>query len=247
MKLRIGFIVLSVVASLSAQQPAQTLRDSTTEAIANGQAITKAVTLQYPNSVNTGVLDGIGLIVKRSGAVAVITGTPERVATAEAILKQLDVAPLVPTPPAPRKSIQLTAYLIIASRSEAPGSPLPKDLESPVNQVASIFPYKSFNLLDSIELRLLNGSKGAAVKGILPQGQVYPHGGTYNLEVQRTELVEEPPANLIRISNLAINVNDVRVDTDVDMRENQKVVVGKANIDGSANALIVILTAKVVE
>jgi hypothetical protein len=31
------------------------------------------------------------------------------------------------------------------------------------------------------------------------------------------------------------------------MKENQKVLVGKANIDGSANALIVILTAKVVE
>jgi hypothetical protein len=249
MKLRIGLIVLAAVASLSAQQPAQTLLDSTREAIANGKAITKAVTLQYPNGVDGRVLDDIGLIVKRSGAVWVITGTPERVATAEAILKQLDVppTPFVRTPPPPRKSIQLTAYLIIASRNEVPGSPLPKDLESPVHQVASVFPYKSFSLLDSIELRLLNGTNGAEVKGILPQGQAYPQGGTYDLSVNRTELVEETPANLIRIGKLGIIVNNVRVETDVDMTENQKVVVGKANIDGSANALIVILTAKVVE
>jgi hypothetical protein len=102
-------------------------------------------------------------------------------------------------------------------------------------------------LLDSIELRLLNGTNGAEVKGILPQGQTYPHGGSYVLNVDRTELVEEKPANLIRISKLGIYINDVKIETDVDMTENQKVVVGKANIDGSANALIVILTAKVVE
>ena len=102
-------------------------------------------------------------------------------------------------------------------------------------------------MLDSIELRLLNGTFGGDVKGILPQGQAYPRGGTYSLSVQRTELVEEPTANLIRISKLGIVVNDVKIDTDVDMTENQKIVVGKANIDGSANALIVILTAKVVE
>jgi hypothetical protein len=247
MKLRIAFIILAAVTSASAQQPAQTLLDSTREAIASGKAITKAVALQHPDSVDGRVLDDIGLIVKRSGATWVITGTPERVATAEAILKQLDAAPIVRTPSAPRKSIQLTAYLIIASRNEIPGSPLPKDLESPVNQVASAFPYKSFNLLDSIDLRLLSGSFGSDVKGILPQGQAYPHGGSYTLSVQRTDLVEETPANLIRISKLSLNLNDVKVETDVDMRENQKVVVGKANIDGSANALIVILTAKVVE
>ena len=249
MKIRMVFIVLTAVATLAAQQPAQTLLDATREAIANGKAVTKAVTLQYPQSVDGRVLDDIGLVVRRSGGTWVITGTQERVASGEAILKQLDVPPASPvrfTPP-PRKSIQLTAYLVVASRNEVPGSPLPKELESPVNQVAAVFPYKEFNLLDAIELRLLNGTAGAEVKGILPQGQTYQHGGNYNLSVARTELVEETPANLIRISKLAIIVNDVRIETDVDMRENQKIVVGKANIDGSANALIVVLTAKVVE
>lgn len=246
MKFRIGLIVLAAVTSLFGQQPAQTLLLNTQNEIANGKAITKAVILQHPDSVDGRVLDDIGLIVKRSGATWVITGTPERVATAEAILKQLDVV-RTPVAAAPRKSIQLTAYLVIASRNEVPGSPLPKDLESPVNQVASVFPYKSFSLLDAIELRLLSGTFGGDVKGILPQGQAYPRGGTYSLSVQRTDLVEQTPANLIRLSKLGIVVNDVKVETDVDMTENQKIVVGKANIDGSANALIVILTAKVVE
>ena len=40
---------------------------------------------------------------------------------------------------------------------------------------------------------------------------------------------------------------DTGLNTDVDIREGQKVVVGKANMDGSDRASIVILTAKVVE
>ena len=40
---------------------------------------------------------------------------------------------------------------------------------------------------------------------------------------------------------------DTGINTDVDIREGQKVVVGKANMDGSDPASIVVLTAKVVE
>jgi len=40
---------------------------------------------------------------------------------------------------------------------------------------------------------------------------------------------------------------DTGINTDVDIREGQKVVVGKANMDGSDRASIVVLTAKVVE
>jgi len=40
---------------------------------------------------------------------------------------------------------------------------------------------------------------------------------------------------------------DTGIATDVDIREGQKVVVGKANMDGSDRASIVVLTAKVVD
>jgi hypothetical protein len=40
---------------------------------------------------------------------------------------------------------------------------------------------------------------------------------------------------------------DTGMSTDVDVREGQKVVVGKANMDGSDRASIVVLMAKVVE
>ena len=67
------------------------------------KTVTKAVTLKYPARVDTNVLDGIGLVIKRAGDVVVITGPQERVATAEAILKQLDVPPPPPAPAHPGK------------------------------------------------------------------------------------------------------------------------------------------------
>jgi hypothetical protein len=64
---------------------------------------------------------------------------------------------------------------------------------------------------------------------------------------------------VIRIDNLRVglkvpvvtggklNYIDTGIVTDVDIREGQKVVVGKTNMDGSDRASIVVLTAKVVD
>jgi len=238
MKRIIGLFVLVGTATLLPAQETQLQRAS----VAAEKMVTKVITLK--NNVNTNVLEGI-VIVKRSGDMVVVTGTPEHVDTAEAILKQLDVPP-PPRPVAPpRKSIQLTAYLIVASRSDVQGTPLPRELESPVNQVASVFPYKSFTLVDAIDLRLTDNA-GGDLKGIMPQGQQI-HGGGYVLSVGRIDLQGVSPDNLMRINKFSLVVNDVKLETDVDLREGQKVVVGKANIDGSSNALIVILTAKIVD
>jgi hypothetical protein len=219
------------------------------------------ITLKYPNRVDTSVLDGIGLTIKRSGDVVVITGMPDRVDTAEAILGRLDVPPPPPSPAVPKKDIQLTAYLIIASPSGTQGVPLPKELESPVSQVASVFPYKSFNLFDAIIVRGADGD-GGTWSGTLPQGQqTFPGGGSYLLQLRRIEVSPATPANLIRLGMFDLGVSivsgvdkegkdkiqHVGLQTAIDMKEGQKVVVGKANVDGSANALIVILTAKVAD
>ena len=97
------------------------------QAVINEDLVTKMVTLQYPERVSTNIIDGIGLTVRRSENLVVITGPKERVETAEAILHQLD-RPSPPRPQAPpKKDIQLTAYLVIASPSGAQGSTLPKE------------------------------------------------------------------------------------------------------------------------
>src|SRR6185312_16072810 len=140
MKLRVLTVFLAGAVSLLGQIPLN----------AGPDIITKMVTLKYPERVSMSIIDGIGLVVKRSENIVAITGPKERVETAEAILHQLDT-PSPPRPPAPlKKDIQVTAYLIIASPSGAQDTPLPKALEAPVNQIASIMPYKSFRLFDAV-------------------------------------------------------------------------------------------------
>jgi len=283
MKRNIGILIFFSVTTLFAQDPpdrsaarikaeaqrefeAQQAHQMAVEQAAQGKkTVTRALTLKYPNRVNTSVLDGIGLVIKRSGDVVVITGAQETVDTAEAILKQLDAPP--PPPADSGRDIQLTAYMIIASPSTVQGTPVPKDLDSAISQVSSIFPYKSFNLFDAIVMRMAPDSAGSPAKrgslsGALPQGQqTFASGGSYNLSVNSIEMTPATPANLLRLNNfdLALRIlagfdkdgkekyQVVTLDTNIDMKEGQKIVVGKANIDGSENALIVIVTAKVTE
>lgn len=229
--------------------------------LVNEKSITKVITLKYGNRIGSSdisLLDGIGLYnVKRSGDIVVVTGTQERVDIAESILKQLDVPPAPPRPAAPRKNILLTPYLIVASAAGAQGTSLPKELESAVTQVASVFPYKTFNLFDAIVLRVTDGN-GGSVEGILPKS-AFPTGGTYSLTVRQVST--EPTGGMVLNSfSLVVfigngldkdgkdKVQTVRLNTNlVEIADGQKVVVGKANIDGSSNALIVILTAKVID
>jgi hypothetical protein len=265
MKQTIGILALLSASSLFGQDPValQQARELQKAAEDAKHAVTKAITLKYPSRVDAGVLDGIGLVIKRSGDTVVITGLPERVDTAEAILKQLDVAP---PPVEQRRDVQLTAYLIIASPSAVQGTPVPKDLDSAISQVSSIFPYKSFNLFDAVVMRMVEGegrdAKRGHVSGALPQGQqTFSAGGSYDLSVSSLGLTPATPANLLRLNDFSLQlrilagvdkdghdkVQTVMLGTNVDMKEGQKIVVGKANIDGSENALIVILTAKVVD
>jgi hypothetical protein len=223
--------------------------------------VTKVVTLTYPERVSTSIIDGIGLIVKRSENLVAITGPRDRVEMAEAILHQLDVPATPRAPVPPKKDIQFTAYLIIASPTGTQTTPLPKELESAVNQVASIMPYKSFHLFDAVIMRGSDGSSGY-VGGVLPATQqTFVSGGSFIFRVGRAELTPATPANLLRLQNveLSVSINRgtdregkdkvqmVNLQTSIDMKEGQKVVVGKANIDGSENALLVILTAQIVD
>lgn len=280
MKRKIGVLILFSITPLFAQDGAARIQAEAQKELEAQQAhqlaleqaaevkktVTRAVTLKYANRVDTNVLEGIGLVIKRAGDVVVVTGPQERVDTAEAILKQLDVPPPPPAPVEQRKDVQVTAYLIIASPSAVQGTPVPKDLDSAVSQVSSIFPYKSFNLFDAVVMRMVEGEGRNATRGhlsgALPRGpQTFLNGGNYDLALGSVGLTPAAPANLLRLNDFGLTMRilegvdnngkdkfqTVSVSTNIDMKEGQKIVVGKANIDGSENALIVILTAKVAE
>jgi hypothetical protein len=74
----------------------------------------------------------------------------------------------------------------------------------------------------------------------------------YTFRVHSVGITSESKQVTVRIDDLMLQLEfsptqHAVINTSIDAKEGQKVVVGKANIDNADSALILILTAKVIE
>lgn len=175
---------------------------------------------------------------------------PKAVLTAiEESLQRLDV------PQAPAKNVQLDAYLLTAS-GQGSSANIPGDLEPVIKQLKSVFNYQGFRLLGTLSWRGRDG-KGGNVSGVLPSVSAdSTQTTTYTFGTNGVAITAEGKERTIRINDLTLRLDyflkgagnyHAIINTSIDAREGQKVVVGKANIDNADNALILVLTAKVIE
>jgi len=173
----------------------------------------------------------------------------EVLAAIEESLQRLDV------PQAPAKNVQLEAYLLTAS-GQGSSTNIPGDLEPVIKQLKSVFNYQGFRLLGTLSWRGRDG-KGGLVSGLLPSVSGDSAQLTsYTLSINWVAITSEGKERTIRINDLALRLDfpvkgagmqTAHINTSIDVHEGQKIVVGKANIDNADNALILILTAKVIE
>ena len=171
----------------------------------------------------------------------------------EQIIKRFDV------PPPPVQNIDVTIYLMSALGTPSSGA-VPPELEPVVKQLKSTFSYKGYQLIDTEVMRVRAG-QGGEVSGVVNGAPSVGPNKTLSQVKFRSALVStDEKGRAIRIDGLKVGLRipvmsgekqylyiDTGINTDVDIREGQKVVVGKANMDGSDRASIVVLTAKVVE
>jgi hypothetical protein len=181
-----------------------------------------------------------------------VSATPEAMAAIEDAIKRLDV------PSAAPQNVELTVYMLGGgSDSESQGA-LPKELDSVVAQLKNTFTYKSYRLLDVLTMRTRTG------KQVLTNS----NGGTV-----QTGTLSRPIITELRIDSVgvgadgAIRINGLRdnsrvpvsngngneytyqqvgVNADLDIKEGQKVVVGKVSINPN-EAMFLVLTAKVAQ
>lgn len=171
----------------------------------------------------------------RDMRVIAVTATKETLASIEEALKILDVAPVL------HKNIEVTGYILLASMKveSAPESP---DLAGVVKQMRALFPYKSYHLAETIVVRGRDGVR-CDTGGFLAEET---GGRRYNF----TYVATAKEAKLIRFDNLQLTLQlnqPVHLFTNVDVQDGQKVVVGKSNMTGGDSALILVLSAKVVD
>jgi hypothetical protein len=183
----------------------------------------------------------------------VLSGSPAKVAAAEAFLRKIDV---------PRRNIEAVFYIVAAGQKAGASGPLPPELEPVVKQLRSTFVYQSFRLLESAVARARENGDLTAT-GILPSTDPNAQQRTYSISADRVSIGATEKGNLIRFDKLRFNVTVLDMvksnlakkpeytytglSADIDVREGQKVVVGKSNFDTSDGTYFVIVTAKVVD
>ena len=141
----------------------------------------------------------------------------------------------------------------LETQNPQPGDQLPDALASTAKQLHGVFAYKGYNLLESFVLRGRDGQGGSA------DGTI--KNSTYSFRYQRASALDGSP-KIVTLQNLSLQIrmptgmrNDKGqpeyktsgVSTDIDIRDGQKVVVGKSDMNNGESPLILVVTAKVVE
>lgn len=189
-----------------------------------------------------------------------IEGGPADVAAAAEAAARLDV------PPEPTRSIELTAYILGASKSRDLQGSVPPALEEVARQLREVFGYRSVDLVDVLLLRVRDRGEGM-VRGVL-SGPA--EGVPYRLGLNKAFLADGADGGAVRIDGLifeASTPSDGRVEpgeaedaqtpyhkgflttlvTDVDVQVGQKAVVGKAATSGMREGLILVLEARILD
>jgi hypothetical protein len=172
----------------------------------------------------------------------------------EDAIKRLDVPAAAPS------NIDLMVYLVVGHEGENPvaSAPVPKDLDSVVTQLKNAFAFKSYSLLDVLALRTRTGQEASTTSS---GGAVQTGVGNTTQPVitsMRIGTASLGGDGSVHISNLAasikmpvssgngFNYQDLGLHTDLDIKEGQKVVIGRLGISKD-QALFLVMTVKVVQ
>jgi len=191
-------------------------------------------------------------------AVVIRGNSPADLDAAEALLKRFDAPPQ--QKPAATSQAEVTAYLILAVSGGPPDhrwgiekdppqpKPIPAELQGAVEEMKHTFSYDHYSLADAI---VLEPRGPGEQEGILPWGLYVQPYTTYSLAYSNTNVRNDNAVDLYDFQfSVKVPIGDKGVEskikTNVVIRENQKLVLGKIRLDPLYNAdLFLVLTAKV--
>ncbi|MBL8241247.1 MAG: hypothetical protein JNM66_27740 [Bryobacterales bacterium] len=177
--------------------------------------------------------------------IVVMHGPPEMVGAMEEALKKLDA------PAPPPKNVELTFHLLLAGPEGSAQGVLP-DLTGVVQQLQKTFALKAFRVLETAVVRAREG-QSLNTSGQMAAPATRDLNATYGLEARHVSIngsnvrLDRLRMSLRLPSGAANNFYDAGLLTDIDIREGQKVVVGKSGVDGAAQSIFLVVTAKIVD
>jgi len=212
----------------------------------------------------TNLLQSIpGLRVQGDSEMRVISigsDNPELIQTAEDIIKRFD-RPSTSTGAFATHNFELTLYLMMAGKELKVGDALPAELEPVAKQLRSIFGFKDIQLFDTAFQRNRESNDGE-LSGNAEAGTAGASKATiYSFSYRNARVIKDERGYVLELGSVKFALRtpvsvdkdghwqytDVGFNTNLDIRDGQKVVVGKSRIGADDRSLIVVVTAKVVD
>jgi hypothetical protein len=233
--------------------------------------VTKVIRIRYGNASKIAELISRGTSANVTAdnvlSVIVLRGAPNSVASLEQTIHELDTPGTGQAVRAHRDVELIVSVLGASDKTELLSQGQISEALTPVvKQLRAVFPYRNYQLLSSMLLRSSEGTPGGntgVIKNMANSGNL-PQMSGYGVGFEQIIVSSEEDKPRIRIRNFSFKTSvptlagsipnttqwqdrDVLIRTDVDLREGQKVVVGKADVGSSDLALFVVLTARLVE
>lgn len=191
-----------------------------------------------------------GILYDESLRTISVSASADIMKAIEETIKRYDV-------PSASPNLEFTIYLLNASTDAAKKDDFPAALEPAVAQLRANFNYKSFQTIETMILRCRDGqgAEASSASGTGMDGQPV----IYQAKMQSAQLL---PEKLVRINGLRVGARipyrsaggdkiayqyaETGVNTDIDVKLGQKVVVGKSS-GPNIPAMLIVLTARQVE
>ncbi len=186
--------------------------------------------------------------------VLAVTGSPALVQAVAEAVEKLDV------PTSPTKNVELTAYFLVATPQPTQATDLPPELNEVATQLKKVMNFRGFRLLNSTIVRTRDGEL-ALIEGAAGQP---PSRADFSLRINRVDIGAGEKEPTIHLRGLRFSISasptpsegkllstekasSAQIATDINVPEGQKVVVGKTSFEISDNAVVLVLTARVVD
>ena len=227
-----------------------------TAGLLHAEEITKVVDIRYADITRISSLipvsNSVTMRIDPSGKFVVFRGEKLLVESMEEVLKRIDVAPV---------NVELVFELLAGSKLSGKTVEVPQALSGVVKEMKALFGFQTVSLIDMIDLRVQEG-RDADSSGLLSSMMDDKSGpkATYQLHVRQVVANGSKGSRQIRIGEVRFGGKIPMIDakgnfqlyensihTGLDIKEGQRVVVGKVGLDPSSNPFFLVVSAKVVE
>jgi len=214
----------------------------------------KAESIAFVLSVFPATISSVQVGSKMIG----VSAAPPVMAEIEETIKRLDDASAEP-PVVPAATIAVTAYVVEATGQVLPaGSSVPPQIEPVIAELKKTFQYTTYRLADTLIARAnADGATPFALDAVSEGGLSLAGNAKYRFEAASAALVPGGEQKVVRLSGVRFRVgipsgaqqagSTFDISATVDVRDGQAVVVGKSGTGQPGNAIILVLSAKVVD